>query len=847
LRGKADGSGPSLKLLNQFHDWSIRKKLLVILLPAMVVLLLATGYVTNFFSARYIAVALERNTLLLTLAQAHEIEQNLARYRDDLIILAKGPFSPERLKSFLASRSAVLGPVYRELAFSGVRPGEEVLLLETGSGIVDIDPAKGGEIRNSPLSIPGRLRELVPGQVDLSACTEASYPAALHGAGAGNLDLVVTRMTAPALGPDGSVVGYVVLSVDALAIRNILSVFNSQQSPLHGFPRTPETRFSFLFDPRGWILFQSENVEEPTRELSTETARAGLAGDHGLPGLPAAFRPEAGNAVYWTMVSAVLRREHGLEPVGDGLKPVRRGLSKTVLGYAPVTFVTGANKDPEVVWGVAYVDKSRLGEAAVFQHFNIMFVSIVVTILLLGGLIVFLSQLITRPILDLAREVTGMLGRAELREIALPDRDRETSMLKRAVNNMIGSLVSQEVELKRRDDFLQSVREREKAPLASEVRTLSRRGLAEHIRELVGAGPAMQTLINHIRKAASVDADVLVIGETGTGKELTAEAIHRYSARSDKPFISINCGALDENLLMDALFGHVKGAFSEAKASRKGAFLAADGGTLHLDEIGNASPRVQQALLRALSVRRIRPLGSDQEQEFNVRVIAATNVNLKDKAERGEFREDLYYRLQVITINTPPLRERKEDIALLADHFLKEAEALTGKKELGLSKGALEKMRRYDWPGNIRELKNCLTRAVVLTEGEVIQAEEIVLGRETAANLGGAAGGPEFGRPGEAPPASPGAQAEPASRARPEQGSPAGAAVSGNLLNPRQQKAMAMIMERGEISRSEYQELIGGNLPARTAVYDLQDLVRKGLLVKVGQGPATKYLVAPRK
>ena len=178
--------------------------------------------------------------------------------------------------------------------------------------------------------------------------------------------------------------------------------------------------------------------------------------------------------------------------------------------------------------------------------------------------------------------------------------------------------------------------------------------------------------------------------------------------------------------VMDTLFGHVKGAFTEAKTDRKGAFIASDGGTLFLDEIGTATPTVQKALLRALSVRRIRPLGSDRETEFNVRVVAATNVDLLDMVQRGEFRDDLYYRLKVIFIETPPLRQRKDDIPILANHFLRELSAASGRAEAGLSRGALEKLVSYDWPGNVRELKNCITRALTFADGDVLYAEDLV-------------------------------------------------------------------------------------------------------------------------
>jgi DNA-binding NtrC family response regulator len=334
------------------------------------------------------------------------------------------------------------------------------------------------------------------------------------------------------------------------------------------------------------------------------------------------------------------------------------------------------------------------------------------------------------------------------------------------------------------------------------------------LEDLVGESPAMLRLLERIRKIAATDADVLIIGETGTGKELTAEAVHRLSDRAPMPFISINCGALDENLLMDALFGHVKGAFSEAKSDRKGAFLAADGGTLLLDEIGNASPRVQQALLRALSVRRISPLGSDEETAFDARVIAATNVNLKELVASGEFREDLYYRLQVLAVSTPALRERLEDVPVLAGYFLRLAARRMGKGELSLSRGALDKLEAHAWPGNVRELKNCIIRAAALAERELILAEDIHFEDEAA--------------PDALPVDSLAAEAMPES------------ASLDTPLTSRQRKALRALLDHGPFSRQDYQEA-GGGVPQRTAQHDLQDLVRRGILDKEGRGPATRY------
>jgi DNA-binding NtrC family response regulator len=247
--------------------------------------------------------------------------------------------------------------------------------------------------------------------------------------------------------------------------------------------------------------------------------------------------------------------------------------------------------------------------------------------------------------------------------------------------------------------------------------------------DLTGSSFLINEVRDKIRKAARAGTDVLIWGETGTGKELVAAAIHKASPQSSGPYISINCGALDESLLMDTLFGHVKGAFTEARMERKGAFLSADGGTLLLDEIANASLKVQQALLRALSMRCIRPLGADADTAFNTRVVAATNVDLRECVRAGAFREDLYYRLAIISIETPPLRHHKEDIPQLAAFCIREAAANMGQSDVQvhLSHGALELIVAYDWPGNVRELKNCLTRAMAFAEGDLILPQHIML------------------------------------------------------------------------------------------------------------------------
>jgi DNA-binding NtrC family response regulator len=418
-----------------------------------------------------------------------------------------------------------------------------------------------------------------------------------------------------------------------------------------------------------------------------------------------------------------------------------------------------------------------------------------------------------------------------MEEIHLPYSGYDITVLQESINNIIRRVKQQVVEIQAKDEAILNVNKRERATLDRERELLVENDLSR-IPEIVGVGSGTANLKVNILKAAQVDVDVLIAGETGTGKQLVAEAVHAHSSRADRPFISINCGALDENLLLDALFGHVKGAFSEAKEDRNGAFVEADGGILFLDEIQSASPKVQQSLLRALASRKIKPLGSDREMTVDVRILAATNVDIPSLIEDKTFREDLYYRLKVISINTPALRENRENIPLLSVYYLKQAEALAGREHLDLSKGALAKLVSHDWPGNVRELVNCITRAAVMAETEVIQPEEIRLESDFQT-------WPVQVRPAEAP--APGAGHAPAPDTSPAPPAQPGAPEADTGLNPRQKEAWDVIRRQGTITRKQYQDLVGNNLPTRTAIYDLQDFVKRGLLTKKGKGPSTRY------
>mgnify|MGYP001776371883 CR=1 FL=1 len=243
--------------------------------------------------------------------------------------------------------------------------------------------------------------------------------------------------------------------------------------------------------------------------------------------------------------------------------------------------------------------------------------------------------------------------------------------------------------------------------------------------KIIGKSGKLSEMMQIINQVASTKASVLITGESGTGKELVADAIVSLSDRKDKPFIKVHCASLSESLLESELFGHEKGAFTGATAQKRGRFELADGGTIFLDEIGEINPSTQVKILRVLQEREFERVGGEKTIKVDVRVIAATNRNLLEEVKKGAFREDLYYRLNVVHIEVPPLRERKEDIELLALNFLDQFNKEDGRKIEGISSQARKALLSYDWPGNIRELKNSIESSVVLARGNIIQLEDL--------------------------------------------------------------------------------------------------------------------------
>jgi DNA-binding NtrC family response regulator len=260
-------------------------------------------------------------------------------------------------------------------------------------------------------------------------------------------------------------------------------------------------------------------------------------------------------------------------------------------------------------------------------------------------------------------------------------------------------------------------------------------GASAKLAQIIAESAAMKSVLNVVQRIGPADANVLITGENGTGKEVIARALHSVSTRASKPLVSVNAGALSPGLFESELFGHVRGAFTDAKADRVGRFELADGGTLFLDEIANVPMNLQAKLLRVLETGEFERVGSSKTRKVDVRVLSATNADLKADVADGKFRQDLMFRLNTVEIHLPPLRERREDIPPLAEHFLRQHSEHYRRPRMGLSFEALEALREHSWPGNVRELDHVIERAVLMSSGDVVTAMDLALQRGTSAQL----------------------------------------------------------------------------------------------------------------
>lgn len=753
--------------------------------------------------------AIARNAQFKAGALSAFVEHILRDMRNQLLLLATGPVDQDEMIKAMRARAEGGSLPFREVSFIGANSDDRYVLVTHEDSIVNVPAHMALEAFGGPFS-SGRVSRS-KGHVSISRPLEVTYPLVPVKDSMQSVFLSVLRFSTPVYGDAGDFKGILSVSLDLGALRDKLA----DVEPLAGLvPEDDSSGISFFFDRDGWMVFQSDSTSTPDKPLESDIVRAGFHGDFGRPGFSQAFKPAAKHLNYWNMVADIQESRSGVVPLELENSAFSPGGSLAA-SYAPVVFQPREGAEPHVVGGIALLDENFTKAFLGRKLIGVYMCAFGACLLLLVFSLAWISRFMSRRLNMISRQIERSNNNDSVAALAFPPMAREFEKLGQGVNDILARLrTSREIEhnnatARNMRKKLQPVPD---LPMSARI----------HGSSLVGESPQMLSLYRQIEKAASVSADVLVIGETGTGKELVSHSIHKLSSRRDCPFISINCGALDEALLMDTLFGHVKGAFTEAKTDRKGAFLSAAGGTLLLDEIGNAPERVQQALLRALSTRQIRPLGSDMDINFDARVIAATNAPLNN--DRQDFRNDLYYRLAVITIETPPLRAHKDDIRLLLVHFLNEKSSEYGYDFApALSHGALEKLLAHDWPGNVRELRNILTRALTFCDGKIILAEDL---RFTAA----------YGT-------------REVFAINCEDPQPDGHCMTGlpqgnplEHLNRRQAGIWPAVAALSSFTRQEYQKLAGG-ISQRTAQYDLGMMVRLGLINREGKGPTQRYNV----
>ncbi len=343
----------------RYSDWSLRSKLTVAIIPPVILILLFAGLAYSWFFSDFVSTAMERSYRMQCLAQADEIEKILEKCRIELIYLSKKQITIEDAKAFLEYHNQTGGNIYREVGYIGLEDYHRFLLWNTGTSILDIQPDQWQEMKPNPMVLFENLRLLEPDHVYISDIYEIFYPIPQNQNG-NSTSSVVIRMAVPCTKEDGKPEGLIFFGIDMVYLRNILSLYNSAKSPLYAFPQSPELRNSYLFDMQGWMLFQSENMDDPHTRLSTLRIRKGFTGISGKPDFKSAFLPDTENQIYWKMVTAVRSGNHSL------LRTDQKGLKTMIMGdsfslvYAPVPFRSQAGREPEIIFGLAYLDRSRL-------------------------------------------------------------------------------------------------------------------------------------------------------------------------------------------------------------------------------------------------------------------------------------------------------------------------------------------------------------------------------------------------------------------------------------------------------------------------------------------------------
>lgn len=809
-------SGDMLETASFFLNKSLALRMMIIGIPLISLSLLLVFFLTCNEIETIVTNAIARNEQMHAESLAQTFEQLLLEASNHLRVLAAGDSSKKAMLTRLNFRKQNGMFPYREIAYASSYSDDRYVLVNLPEGITELPQNIFNNTPNSPFETL-ETSDLKPDMVKISAPLEVSYKMIPGGNKWNTATFHVVRLSTPVFDENGTPKGVLILSMDLKIFRDFLSKKSNITTSLDE-NTIPQQIHSFFFDYYGWILFQSEDLSEDELKnapLSSEAIRSGLKGDNGRRGYGDAFRPASSYSVYQEMIEQVQSGHSGHRYLPRGDEGWSTGqMHAECVSFAPIKFVTSATASPEIVGGIAFLDTSFLSSRTYGHILTVFTFCFLLALLLLMFSLWWVGRGTSRRLRQISEQLHKRNEAESTESLNLPQLPLELENIRKNVDVLLLRLH------RAKSEYATDLARSHARKLNEPVENLpSIRDIEQQL--LVGTSSSMEKLRSQIEKISQISADVLVVGETGTGKELVSQALHYASDRRDGPFISINCGALDENLLMDTLFGHVKGAFTEAKQQRKGAFIAAEGGTLLLDEIGNAAPKVQQALLRALSIRSIRPLGSDHDTPFNARIIAATNADLRSDGKDGNFRDDLYFRLAVISIHTPPLRERKDDIPALVVHFM--AQALQQEKKGRLeklptiSRGAMEKLMAYNWPGNVRELKNVITRAIAFCQDNILQADDILLddqkeqGEDLIQNVT----------------------------------APVRINIKDFLpqLNARQQSILPSILEKGHITRQEYQKLAPDPISMRTAQYDLQQMVHLGILQRKGRGPSMSYLV----
>jgi DNA-binding NtrC family response regulator len=659
----------------------------------------------------------------------------------------------ERLVANLQGRDVATRAMYRYLLYELLRAGgvveftgsfqekDRTMLVyrtpgeETRAVVEEPQGATATQIQARELELKEFIKRLEPEDV-------------IEG---GRFDGVI-RWAMPVHGPDGELQGVLSLALEHVHLAQFTQHIKAMEEDATVFAGYRDADYTYLFDDEGWIITHPkqwnirglDRLGRPVPAYTPQSLRAEvLVGRVPINLLELDWKMGEG---YHALVLETRAGRTGIATSNN-----LSGVLRTRV-YSPIFYDRGVYKKYGTFGGVMLgtrVDKFievlrqinvTLG-ARTLQARRATLGPILAVVLLALVLSVLLARSLTRPIRALGA-VALRIGQGEL-EAEIPEAGRgdELGDLARAFGGMTHSLRATFLELEARarelriaqDRLLAAEREKQRE-LERELAELQREVARASFANMLGDSPSMHKVREEIVRVAPSSATVLILGENGTGKELVAEAIHRNSPRRDKRFLKVNCAAFNDNLLESELFGHLRGAYTGASANRKGLFELADGGSLLLDEVGDMSLEMQKKLLRTLQEGEIVPVGGNRVIKVDVRLMAATNRDLALRMKEGAFREDLYHRLNVIQIKVPPLRERREDIPLLARHFVQRAADKENRQPLHLDEETERYLVEYPWPGNVRELENAVERAVIRGLGSQLRPADFQLDLEAVSS-----------------------------------------------------------------------------------------------------------------